>query len=565
MDQKSSSNPKNIGYPWQNSYPEGVSWDKSYVGRPHFHLLDDAVSRFGDHVCSHFLGKDLLYEEIGLLSNKVARGLQDLGLKKGDKVGLFLPNTPTYIAFYFGILKAGGVVVNYNPLYTIGDLQFQVENSETKLMVTLDLKQLFDKCEELMEKGVLDRTIVASFSSLLPTFKSVAFKMLKGSQIAKVAHSKYAARCISETDLLNNEGDPAPVDIDPDVDLAVLQYTGGTTGRSKGAQLTHSNISIQTQQILDACVTLVPGEEAIIGILPFFHVFAMTVVLNVGVGIGAKLILLPKFELKDALKLMKKTRPTLMPGVPTLYNAIANHKPTPHKAVASLKLCISGGAPLPLEIMDDFKKVSPDAVLVEGYGLTETSPVLTCNPPSGVIKPGSIGIPLPSTVISIRSVDDPEIEMPLGENGEICATGPQVMKGYWQALEATEDVFIGDFFRTGDVGYMDEDGYSFIVDRIKDLILCSGYNVYPRKIEDAIYQLPEVEEVTVVGIPNEYRGEAPKAFIKLKKGKKLSAEQIMTFLEDHLSKIEMPEEIEFRSELPKTMVGKLSKKELRQS
>ncbi len=562
MDQKSSSSPDNFQYPWQKSYPDDVQWDKTYQGRPHFHLLEEAVKTYGPQTCSDFLGKQLSYQEIGDLADKVARGLQDLGLKKGEKVGLFLPNTPTYIFFYFGILKAGGVVVNYNPLYTLEELKFQVENSETKYMVTLDLQLLFEKCEALMEEGVLDRTIVASFANLLPPVKSAAFRLLKRGQLAKIAKSPFAERCILESEILNNQGDPKPVDIAVS-DLAVLQYTGGTTGRPKGAQLTHANISIQTEQILDACVTLRRGEESIMGILPFFHVFAMTVVLNVGIGIGARLILLPKFELEAALKLMKKTKPTLMPGVPTLFNAIANHKPAPVEAVSSLTLCISGGAPLPLEIMDDFKKIS-SAVLVEGYGLSETSPVLSCNPPSGTIKPSSIGIPLPQTIISIRSLEDPEVEVEQGEKGEICATGPQVMSGYWNAPEATRDVFVGEFFRTGDVGYMDEDGYTFIVDRLKDLILCSGYNVYPRKVEDAIYQMTEVEEVTVVGIPDDYRGEAPKAFIKLKKDQQLTEQQVMDFLQDKLSKIELPSEIEFRDELPKTMVGKLSKKELRQ-
>lgn len=300
------------------------------------------------------------------------------------------------------------------------------------------------------------------------------------------------------------------------------------------------------------------------GILPFFHVFAMTCVLNYSVAIGAKMVLLPRFELGPAIKLMAKNGPTSMPGVPTLYNALMNAPNLPANAVKHLKFCLSGGAPLPLEVKRGFEAVSGCA-LVEGYGLSETSPILTANIPGGVVVEGSIGIPFPQTVISIRSLEDPNIEVPLGEKGEICAKGPQVMRGYWQAPEATADVFVGDFFRTGDVGYMDERGYIFIVDRIKDLIICSGFNVYPRKIEDAIYQNPAVGEVTVIGIPDDYRGEAPKAFVKLKEGASLSTEELMAFLEPKLSKIEMPEEIEFRDELPKTMVGKLSKKELRDS
>lgn len=563
MTEKSSENYSETQYPWQKSYPSDIDWAESYKGKPHFEILDQAVSRYGNDICSYFLGKELTYSEIGLKANQVAEGLQALGLKKGDKVGLFLPNCPTYIYFFFGILKAGGIVVNYNPLYSIDELEFQVKNSETQYMVTLDLKVLFEKCDALMVNGVLKNTIVATFSELLPTTKSILFRLFKSKELAKISASKAAGQCIAEKTILNNNGTPKPVEINPDTDIAVLQYTGGTTGRPKGAMLSHSNIYINTLQELKWADNMYGGEKTVIGILPFFHVFAMTCVLNFSVATGSRMVLLPKFEINDAIKLMIKTRPTCMPGVPTLYNAFLNYKNLPIEAVENLQFCISGGAPLPQEIKQGFEKLS-GCEMIEGYGLTETSPILTANLPNNPSIVGSIGIPFPQTVLSIRDLDDPTKEMPLGEKGEICASGPQVMLGYWNAPEATEKVFVGKFFRTGDVGYMDDKGFTYIVDRVKDLIICSGYNVYPRRIEDAIYQNESVEEVTVLGIPDEYRGEAPKAFIKLKAGKKLTAEEMMAFLESKLSKIEMPEEIEFRDELPKTMVGKLSKKELRE-
>lgn len=563
MTEKSSENYSETQYPWQKSYPSDIDWAESYKGKPHFEILDQAVSRYGNDICSYFLGKELTYSEIGLKANQVAEGLQALGLKKGDKVGLFLPNCPTYIYFFFGILKAGGIVVNYNPLYSIDELEFQVKNSETKYMVTLDLKVLFEKCDALMVNGVLKNTIVATFSELLPTTKSILFRLFKSKELAKISASKAAGQCIAEKTILNNNGTPKPVEINPDTDIAVLQYTGGTTGRPKGAMLSHSNIYINTLQEVKWADKMYGGEKTVIGILPFFHVFAMTCVLNFSVATGSRMVLLPKFEINDAIKLMIKTRPTCMPGVPTLYNAFLNYKNLPIEAVENLQFCISGGAPLPQEIKQGFEKLS-GCEMIEGYGLTETSPILTANLPNNPSIVGSIGIPFPQTVLSIRDLDDPTKEMPLGEKGEICASGPQVMLGYWNAPEATEKVFVGKFFRTGDVGYMDDKGFTYIVDRVKDLIICSGYNVYPRRIEDAIYQNEAVEEVTVLGIPDEYRGEAPKAFIKLKAGKKLTAEEMMAFLEPKLSKIEMPEEIEFRDELPKTMVGKLSKKELRE-
>ncbi len=562
MEKKSSINQTNSEFPWQKCYPEGVKWDDEFEGKPHFLLLEQAVKSYGSLICTTFLGKSLTYQEIGERADKLAAGLQEMGIGKGDKVGLFLPNSPTYVYFYFAILKAGATVVNYNPLYTVEELEFQVRNSETSHMVTLDLKLLFEKCEALMVNGALSKTIVASFAELLPPVKSLLFRTLKQKDLAKISSSSQSNNCILEDDILKSGASFTPVEINPDTDIAVLQYTGGTTGRPKGAMLTHANLSIQAEQIMRACLTLRPGHEVMMGILPFFHVFAMTVVLNIGVSLGARLLLMPKFEMKDALKLMRKEKPTLMPGVPTLFNALCNLNPAPISALENLTLCISGGAPLPPALIDEFAEICP-ATLIEGYGLSETSPVLTCNPPTGVIKPGSIGVPLPQTIISIRSLEDPSVEMPQGEKGEICAKGPQVMPGYWNAKEETDNVFVGDYFRTGDIGYMDEDGYTFIVDRLKDLILCSGFNVYPRHVEDAIYKHTAVEEVTVIGIPDDYRGEAPKAFVKLKTGQSLTKEQLLEFLSTKLSKIELPEEIEFRDELPKTMVGKLSKKELR--
>jgi long-chain acyl-CoA synthetase len=288
----------------------------------------------------------------------------------------------------------------------------------------------------------------------------------------------------------------------------------------------------------------------------------MTCLMNFAVSKGAQIIMLPRFALEPTLKLINKERPTIMAGVPTLFNAIANAPNIKKYDLSSLKFCNSGGAPLPLEVKRNFERIS-GCKLVEGYGLSETSPVTHINPPDGPVKEGSIGLPVPGTIMSLREIGDPSKEVPLGEKGEICIKGPQVMKGYWNKPRETADVFVGEFLRTGDVAYMDEDGFTYIVDRIKDLILCSGYNVYPRRIEEAIYQHPAVEEVTVIGIPDRYRGEAPKAFVKLKAGQALTENELMDFLVPLISKLEMPAEIEFRDELPKTMIGKLSKKELK--
>jgi long-chain acyl-CoA synthetase len=326
--------------------------------------------------------------------------------------------------------------------------------------------------------------------------------------------------------------------------------------------LTHANISVNCQQGTAWATNLVSGQERTLAALPFFHVFAMTAVMNFALTEGAELVIMPRFVLGDAMKPIDQTKPTVMPGVPTMFIAMLNHPKLKSFDLSSLKYCISGGAPLPLDVKQRFEALTGCKV-VEGYGLSEASPSVTCNPVEGPVKEGSIGQPLPGTIVSLRDLADPNREVALGEKGEICVRGPQVMKGYWKRPEETAAQFVGEFLRTGDVGIMDEDGFIFIVDRIKDLIICSGYNVYPRRIEEAIYEHPAVEEVTVIGIKDEYRGEAPKAFIKLKAGATMTKEDIKKRLEPKISKLEMPVEIEFRDALPKTMIGKLSKKELK--
>ncbi|HJZ45008.1 MAG TPA: long-chain fatty acid--CoA ligase [Hyphomicrobiaceae bacterium] len=549
-------------YQWLKRYPEKVDWHQKVTPGPLFELLDSAAAKYGSRPCTNFLGKVLTYREIARAVDRAAAGLQKLGVKKGTKVGLFMPNCPTFIIYYFATLKAGGTVVNYNPLYTLEELAFQVKDSETELMVTLDLKLLFDKVEGLMKTGALKRSVVASFPALLPGAKSVLFKLFKGKELAHPTKSSVAANIILDADVLKNNGKYQKQEIDPYNDVAVLQYTGGTTGTPKGAMLTHANVYCNVRQVMAWSTDIVVGKERVLGALPFFHVFAMTVVMLYGVANAAEIIIMPRFVLDDAMKLIDKSKPTVMPGVPTMFNAMLHHPKLKSFDLSSLKFCLSGGAPLPLEVKQQFEKLT-GCKLVEGYGLSEASPVVTSNPIDGPVKENSIGQPIPGTIVSLRDLADPSKEVALGEKGEICIKGPQVMKGYWKRPDETANQFVGEYLRTGDVGIMDEDGFIFIVDRIKDLIICSGYNVYPRRIEEAIYEHPAVEEVTVIGIKDDYRGEAPKAFIKLKAGATATKDDILKHLEPKISKIEIPAEIEFRDALPKTMIGKLSKKELK--
>lgn len=550
-------------YAWLKSYPSHLNWEHAYEPSAVGSLLDRTVSDYPGSTCTNFLGRKLTYAEISQLVDKAAAGLQRLGIVKGSKVGLMLPNCPTFIVHYFAALKLGAVIVNYNPLYTVDELRTQIVDSETDLMITLDLKALFSKIETLLADGTLNQAVVGQFTKLLPAAKAVAFRLLKGGDLAKPQSSTASNKIVIESDLLNNDGQFVPADIVPLEDVAVLQYTGGTTGTPKGAMLTHANLTINVAQVSAWATDLKKSEERMMAVLPFFHVFAMTVVMNFGIERAAELVIMPRFVLDDALKLINKTKPTIMPGVPTLFNAIMNHQKLSSYDLSTLKFCLSGGAALPIEVKTQFERLTGCKV-VEGYGLSETSPVLTCNPIDGPIKDGSIGLPLQGTRLSLRDIADPTREVGKGEEGEICAAGPQVMKGYWKQAEETADTFVGEYFRTGDVAVLDDDGFFYIVDRIKDLIICSGYNVYPRRIEEVFYEHPSVDEVTVIGIPDEYRGEAPKAYVKLVKGASLTEAELMAYVSEKLSKLELPKEIEFRSELPKTMIGKLSKKELKQ-
>jgi len=547
---------------WLRQYPPQVDWHAVVRGAPVHTLLEEAARTYPNRPCTNFFGRRTTYGEMARLVDRTAAGLQKLGVGKGTKVGLMLPNTPTFIVYFYATLKAGGTVVNYNPLYTVEELAFQVKDSETEIMVTLDLAMLFEKVEKLLLANALPRAIVCSFPALLPSPKSTLFKLFKRRQLANLRTSKAARQIVREEELLGRDAAPSPVAIYPETDVAVLQYTGGTTGTPKGAMLTHANLVCNTRQVMMWAPDLDQGQERVMGVLPFFHVFAMTVVMNFGIAKAAELVLMPRFTLDEGLALISKTRPTIMPGVPTLFNAIQNHPKVKTFDLTSLKFCLSGGAPLPLEVKQKFEATT-GCKLVEGYGLSEASPVVTCNPLEGSAAPGSIGVPLPGTVVSLRSLADASVAVGPGERGELCVKGPQVMLGYWKRPEETASQFTGDFLRTGDVAIMDENGYFQIVDRIKDLIICSGYNVYPRRVEEAIYEHPAVEEVTVIGIPDKYRGEAPKAFIKLREGHTASVDDIRRHLAVKLSRIEQPAEIEFRDSLPKTMIGKLSKKELK--
>jgi long-chain acyl-CoA synthetase len=518
-------------------------------------LLDNAVARHPTWPAVDFMGRKWSYREIGDLSRRAARGLQDLGVRPGSRVGLCLPNTPYYVICYFAVLRIGAVVVNFNPLYTERELESQVMDSQVSLMIASDLAMSLPKIEPLIGRTTLQRVVVCPIADVLPTIKRNAYRLLKRKDIA---HEPHDLRFVRFNDLIARDVAPDPVPRGPH-DLAVLQYTGGTTGVPKGAMLSHANLAANSAQMITHVGHMPEGQERTLGVLPMFHVFALTTVLNYSVDTAAEMILLPRFEMKSFLETAKRVKPTQFFGVPTLYAALNGVEL--HGAFDQVRVCISGGAPLPLDIRQKFEAKTGVRV-VEGYGLSEASPIIACNPLEGLVKDNSCGPAFPGTALEIRDPDNIDKLMKQGQRGEVCARGPQVMAGYWNRPKDTEATFIYGALRTGDVGYLDEDGYLFLVDRIKDLILCSGYNVYPRVIEDALYEHPAVAEAVVIGIPDAYRGQSPKAFVALHAGDIVSEEEMLDFLKQRLNKIEMPSRIEFRTSLPKTMVGKLSKKEL---
>ena len=526
------------------------------LAQPVTAFLDATMRAFPQHRAIDFLGRHWTYAQLGRAVDRAASGLQSIGVAPGTRVGLCLPNTPYSVIYFFAVLRCGGIVVNYNPLYVERELAHQIADSGTEIMVTIDLELVYPKVASVAARTGLRRIVVCSMAGALPRPKGVLFRIARRAEIARLADDGLS---IAEAALPRGSERPVPVTIGSD-DVAVLQYTGGTTGVPKAAELTHANLSCNAQQISAALGSRPHGTDRVMGALPLFHVFALTTVMIVAVQTAGEMILLPRFELTQVLATIARARPTMFPAVPTIYSALVDAAGRGRVDFGSIQLCMSGGAPLPTETRARFMALT-GCWLMEGYGLSETSPVVCFTPPGKPYKDGSIGLPVPGTTIEIRALDDHR-ELPQGERGEICIRGPQVMRGYWNRPDETAQVMVDGSLRTGDVGYLDGDGYLFLVDRIKDVIIAGGYNIYPRVLEEALYQHPAVREAVVIGVPDPYRGQAPKAFVTLKESAHASPDELRLFLSGYVSKIEMPREVEIRAELPKTMIGKLSKKEL---
>jgi long-chain acyl-CoA synthetase len=531
--------------PWLKFYDPRVDEHVSVKYESLYDFLEDAVARFSEKTAFTFYGKVFSYQETKMIVDSLASALHKEGLKKGDTVGVMLPNCPHYIFTLFAIFRIGCIAVQVNPMYVEREIEFVLEDSGAKYMVAHDA--FYPRIKKVQSATSLKKVIVVGF----------------GGERQELGEGDYYFEQALQGEILTPE-----VEINPYEDLAVLQYTGGTTGVPKGVMLTHNNLLANFNQVCDfiynTCDDL-PDNFKMITVLPMFHVYGLSSVALCGLREGANQIVLPRFDIREVFETIKREKPSIFAGVPTMYFAL-NSQPELLKECGFENLLYvgSGGAPLPVEQAKIFEKIT-GAILRDGYGLSEAAPTVAFNPPFLPRKYGSIGIPVPSTVIRIvRELENGAFEdVPVGESGELIVKGPQVMKGYWNRPKDTEEVIKDGWLVTGDIARMDEEGYFYILDRKKDMIIASGYNVYPREVEEVLYQMEEVEEAIVIGIPDTYRGETVKAFVKVKEGFTLSVEEVIQFAKDNLASYKTPKEVEILTELPKSSVGKLLRRVLR--
>jgi long-chain acyl-CoA synthetase len=507
-----------------------------------------------------FIGRRFSYAQIQAEAQAFAAGLQALGIGKGDRVGLYLPNVPIYLSAYYGAAMAGATLVNFSPLYTAPELTAQVRDSGTRLLVTINSAALLPTALEVLRASPLEQLVVGSLGAMLPLTKRILLSLLGRKAISSIPDENGVLRW----EAVLSSGVPTPVALDPEVDLALLQYTGGTTGSPKGAMLSHQNITANARQVA-AIDPKAGSRDMIVGVLPMFHVFANVSVLNRTVINGGCIAMLPRFDAGQALGTLQRVKATSFPGVPTMYQALLDHPRAAKTDFASLRVCISGGAPLPLPLKQQFEALS-HARLVEGYGLTETSGVVSANPYEGEERPGTIGQPIPGTKVRLLDREDPTRDAPPGEPGELAIQGPQVMQGYWQRPEAAASAFAersdGRWLRTGDVATIDAEGYISIVDRIKDMIAVGGFKVFPSQVEAVLEEHPAVKEVLVIGVPDAYLGEVPRAYVTLREA--IEGEVLRDWLNGRVGKHERVDQVVVRESLPKTMIGKLDRKALRE-
>ena len=551
--------------PWLGSWPEGVPKSIDYPEIPVHELLRRAAKEFGGRPAITFYGKSISYRDLDAAADRFAAGLRRIGVLPGDLVSLVLPNTPHFVVAFFAVLRTGGIVVQTNPLYTPRELEGLWTDAGVETVVTLDL--FWHNVSKARANAGVKRVVVCDVGEFLKVPLRQLYPIKKRRDLKKQGHwpldIPHEVGIHRFADLARTPPSPALETRASLDDVVVLQYTGGTTGTSKGAMLTNRNLIANAMQVAAWFSAGSHRSEKLLGAIPLFHVYGLTAVMLLSVVAGIEVILYPNpREIGAILKLINKTKPSLFPGVPTMYIAILRHPKLAKYDLRSIRACISGAAPLPNEVRKQFEAATGGR-LVEGYGLTEASPVTHCNPLNGVVKE-CIGIPFPDTDAKIVDADDPTREVAQGEVGELAVRGPQVMKGYWNKPEETRNVLRDGWLLTGDLAKMDADGYFYIVDRKKDMILCSGYNVYPREVEEVLFMHPAVGEAAAIGVPDPYRGETVKAFVVLKPGKTATEADLIAFCKERLAPFKVPKAVEFATALPMSLVGKVLRRQLRE-
>ncbi|MEE8471089.1 MAG: long-chain fatty acid--CoA ligase [Dehalococcoidia bacterium] len=551
---------------WLKHYDAGVPHTIDYPQITLHQLLEDTANRFPKSTAVIFPGRfgdsyRLSYAELNLQVNRMANALMDLGVKKGDRVALLLPNCPQFVISYYAVLKVGGIVVATNPLYTPREMEFQLKDCGAETIILLSL--FYNSVMGIKEKTDLRNVVVTNIKEYLPPLSRFLFTLFREKKEGHRVDTSGAANIHSFQNLLRrHDATPPSVSVNQE-DVAMFQYTGGTTGLSKAAVATHRNVLANLFQLRawGEPMGFVEGEEAVLGVMPLFHVYGMVLVMHFSVLGGAAMVLLPRFETDQVLKAISRYKPAFFPGVPTMYVAINNHPKVSEYDMSSIKTCNSGAAPLPVEVQQEFERLT-GGKLVEGYGLSEAPTATHANPLIGLRKTGSIGVPLPDVEAKLMDAETGQKEMPVGEIGELVVKCPQVMREYWNRPEETKMVLRDGWLYTGDLAKMDEDGFFSIVDRKKELIIASGFNIYPREVEEVLYEHPKVKEAVCYGIPDPYRGQTVKVAIVLKEGETATADEIIEFSRQHLARFKVPKLVEFRDSLPKSLIGKVLRRVL---
>lgn len=548
--------------PWHRFYTEGIPQDVPSEGLTLPQLLDRTAARWPERTATLFEGGRMTFRELKDAADRLATALVDLGIRPGDRVAIQLPNLPQCVIAYYGVLRAGGVAVMTNPMYVAREIEHQFNDAGVKAAIVLDAFWVKTVRSVRPELKTLEHVILTRLVDWLPFPKNYLFPIV-GKKTGLVVDVDPADKPLWLKDLLGRyPANPPTIDWDPEM-LANLQYTGGTTGISKGAMLTHNNLVNNVEQIAAWFTGLVPGGEVGLAALPFFHVFGLTVCMNLAVAVGASQVLVPNpRDIPKLISLIAKYRPTLFPAVPAMFNAINQYPGINKVDISSIKGCFSGSAPLPVEVLEQFERLTGGKI-TEGFGMTESSPVTHANPLYGVRKPGSIGIPLPSTDAKVVDLEEGTREVAVGEDGELLLRGPQVMKGYWQRDDETAITIRDGWLFTGDIAKVDEDGYFYIVGRKKDMIIAGGYNIYPREIDEILYEHPKILEAAAVGIPDPRRGETVKAFVVLRPGESATEDDIIEYCKARLAPYKVPRSVEFRDDLPKSTIGKVLRRILR--